>query len=85
MLWLQGSSLQEFVAEAVVEGAIKVRGTAVRMKHPEAFHLVLPVDQQLRFVAINPDQDHVLHHRAHVAGEQLVGNSICEELQEKTI
>lgn len=86
VLRLQRSSLQEFVAEAVVEGAVKAGGTSVRVQHSKALHLVFPVDQQLRFVAVNPDQDHVLHHRTHVAAEELVGDSIREKLKEnKTI
>lgn len=84
MLRFQGGSLQKFVAEAIVEGAVKAGGTAVRMQHSETFNLVVPVDQQLRFVAINADQDHILHDCAHIAAKQLVGYSISEKLQRGT-
>lgn len=83
MLGLQGSSLQKLIAEAVVECAVKSWGTAMCMQHSETFYLVIPVDQQLRFVAINADQNHVLHDSAHVAAKQLVGDPICEKLQEE--
>lgn len=76
--------MQKFVAEAIVEGAVKAGGTAVRMQHSETFNLVVPVDQQLSFVAINADQDHILHDCAHIAAKQLVGYSISEKLQRGT-
>lgn len=77
---LQSHSLQKLVTQTIVEGAVKPRGTAVRLQHPETFHLVLPVNKQLSFIAVNADQNHIFHDRAHIAPQQLVGNSICEKL-----
>lgn len=64
---LQSQSLQKLVTQPIIECAVKTRRTAVRLEHTETFHLVLPVDQQLGFVAINADQDHVCHDGAHIA------------------
>lgn len=83
MLRLQGSSLQKLVAQAVVEGTVEVGGAAVRVEYSETLHFVLPVNQQLCLVAINTNQNHILHNRAHIAAEQLVGDAICEELQQE--
>ena len=80
MLWLQGRALQELVAQAVVEGAVEAGGAAVGLQHAETLHLVLPVHQQLRLVAVDTHQHHVLHDSAHVAAHQLVGDAVGEEL-----
>lgn len=82
---LQRQSLQKLVTQSIVEGAVKTRRAAVRLEHPETFHLILPVNQQLGFVAINADQDHILHDRAHIAAQELVGDSVCEKLQDKKV
>lgn len=84
VLGLQGRPRQKLVAEAVVEGAVQARGTAVRVQHPETLHFVLTVHQQFRFVAINADQDHVLHDCAHIAAQELIGYSVREKLQGET-
>lgn len=80
MLRLQGRALQELIAEAVVKGAVKTGGAAVRLQHSKAFHLVVTVYEKLRFVAIDTHQHHVLHCPTHIAANQLVGNAICESL-----
>lgn len=41
---LQSQSLQKLITQPIIEGAVKMRRTAVRLEHPETFHLVLPVD-----------------------------------------
>ena len=81
MLRLQGSPLQKLVAQTVVESTVETRGTAVRVQDSETFHLVFPIHEQFRFVAINSDQNHILHDRTHVAPQKLIGYAICEELQ----
>lgn len=83
VLGLQGHPLQELIAKAVVEGAVQVRGAAVCIQHPEALHFVFTVHQQLGFIAINADQDHVLHDCAHIAAQEFVSYPICEKLQKK--
>lgn len=84
VLGLQGGSLQELVAEAVVEGTVQLRRAAVSVQDAETLHLVLSVHQQLRFVAIYSDQNHVLQDGAHVAAEEFIGNPISENLQKMT-
>lgn len=81
VLGFQGHPLQEFIAKAVVEGAVEVRSTAVCIQHPETLHFVFTVHQQLRFISINTDQDHVLHDCAHIAAQEFVSYPICEKLQ----
>lgn len=81
VLGLQGHPLQKLIAKAVVEGAVQARGAAVCMQHPETLHFVFTVHQQFGFVAINADQDHVLHDCAHIAAQEFIGYSICEKLQ----
>lgn len=66
---LQCSSLQKFITQAVVEGTVKARGTSVFMQYSETFHFVFPVDQQLCFVAINTDQNHILHDCSHITAQ----------------
>lgn len=80
VLGIKGGALQELVAQAVVEGAIEARGTPVGLQHPEALHLIIAVHKQLRLIAINANQDDVLHDFAHVAANQLVSDSISERL-----
>lgn len=55
MLWIQGLSLHELVAQAVVEGAVELRGTAMSLQHPETLHLLVPIHQQLGLVPIDPN------------------------------
>lgn len=81
VLGLQGHPLQKLIAKAVVEGAVQARGAAVCVQHPETLHFVFTVHQQFGFVAINADQDHVLHDCAHIAAQEFIGYSICEKLQ----
>lgn len=78
---LQGPALQKLVTQPIIKGAVKTRRTAVRLEHAETFHLVLSIHQQLGFVAINADQDHIFHNGAHIAAKELIGDSICEKLQ----
>lgn len=78
---LQSSSMEKFVTQAIVESAEEGWCTPMRMQHSETFHFIVPVHQQFCFVAINTDQNHILHDSAHIAPKQLVGYSICEELQ----
>lgn len=73
-------SLHELVADAVVEGAVEARSTAVGMENLEALQLVVAVHNQLRLVAVHPHQHHDLWALAHVAAHQLVGCSFCEKL-----
>lgn len=81
VLRLQCSSLQKFIAQTIVEGTVKAWGTAVCMQYSETLHLIFPIDQQFCFVAINTDQNHILHGCTHVAAKQFIGYSICEKLQ----
>lgn len=55
MLWIQGFSLHELVAEAIVEGAVELRGTAMGLQHTETLHLLIPIHQQLSLVPIDPN------------------------------
>lgn len=80
---LQGQALQKLVTQPIIKGAVKTRRTAVRLEHTETFHLVFPVHQQLGFVAVNADQDHIFHDGAHVAAKELIGNSICKKLDQR--
>lgn len=77
---LQGSSLQKLVAEAIVEGTVKLWRTPMCVQNTEAFHLILSIHQQLRFVTIYPDQNHVLQDGTHVAAEEFISNSVSEHL-----
>lgn len=81
VLGFQGHPLQKLVAKAIVEGAVQARCAAVRLQHPETLHFVVTVYQQLSFVAINADQDDVLHDCAHIAAQEFIGYSVCEKLQ----
>lgn len=83
MLGLQSHALQELVTEAVVEGAVEAWGAPVGLEHPEALHLILTVHKQLCLIAIDPHQDYVLQGPAHIAANQLVGDAVCESLQEE--
>lgn len=80
VLRLQGHALQELIAQAVVKGAVETRGAPVRLQHSEALHLIVSVYEQLRFVAVDTHQHHVLQGPTHVAANQLVGDAIGESL-----
>lgn len=81
VLGLQGHPRQELVAKAIVKGAVQVRGAVVCIQNPEALHFVFTVHQQLGFIAINADQDHILHDPAHIAAQEFVSYAVCEKLQ----
>lgn len=83
MVRFEGCALQELVAEAIVEGAVEARSTAVCLQNLEALHLVLSVHKQLRLVAVDTHQNHLLHDTSHIAANKLVGDAIGEELQER--
>lgn len=76
----QGDSRQELVAEPVLEGAVEVGGAAVGAQHLEIPQLRLPVHQQLRPPAVHAHQHRVRHPLVRVAGHQLVGDAVGEEL-----
>lgn len=80
MVGSQRDSRQELVAEPVLEGAVEVGGAAVGSEHLEIPQLRLPVHQQLGFPAVHPHQQRVAHALVRVAGHQLVGDAISEEL-----
>lgn len=76
----QCSSLQKLITQTVVEGTVEARGTSVFMQYSETFHLIFTVNQELCFVAINTDQNHILHDCTHITAQQFIGYSICEKL-----
>lgn len=80
VLRLQGSALQKFITQTIVEGTVEARCTAVCMQDSETFHLIFTVHQQFCFVAINTDQNNILHYCTYIAPQQLIGYPICEEL-----
>lgn len=80
VLRAESIALHELVADAIGEGAVEVRGTAVGMKDLEALQLVVAVHNQLCLVAVYPHQHHVLRALVHIAAHQLVGRSLCEKL-----
>jgi len=77
----QRDARQELVAEPILEGAVEVGGTAVGTQHLEVPQLRLPVHKQLRLPAVDTDQHRVRHALVRVAGHQLVGDAISEELK----
>lgn len=80
VLRAESIALHELVADAIGEGAVEVRGTAVGMEDLEALQLVVAVHNQLCLVAVYPHQHHVLRALVHIAAHQLVGRSLCEKL-----
>lgn len=72
--------MHELVADAIVEGAVESRSTAVGVENLEALQLIVAVHNQLGLVAVHPHQHHVLRALVHVAAHQLVGRSFCEKL-----
>lgn len=80
VLGLQGHSLQELIAQAVVEGAVEAWSTSVRLQDTKALHFVLTVHKQFCLVPIDPNQDHVLHGPADVTANQLVRDAVGERL-----
>lgn len=81
MVGPQRDARQELVAEPVLEGAVEVRGTAVGTQHLKVPQLRLPVHEELRLPAVDTDQHRVRHALVRVAGHQLVGDAIGEELE----
>lgn len=81
MVGPQGDAGQELVAEPVLEGAVEVGGAAVGTQHLEVPQLRLPVHEELRFPAVDAHQHGVHHVLVRVAGHQLVGDAVGEELQ----
>lgn len=77
----QSDAGQELIAEPILEGAVEVRGTAVGTQHLEVPQLRLPVHKELRLPAIDTDQHCICHVLVRVAGHQLVGDAVSEELQ----
>lgn len=55
----------------------------MRLEDAEALHLVLAVHEQLRLVAVDADQDHVLHGAADVTADQLVRDAVRERLRKE--
>ncbi len=83
VLGLQGHSLQELIAQAIVEGAVEAWSTSVRLQDTEALHFILTVHKQFCLVPIDPNQDHVLHGPADVTANQLVRDAVSERLQKE--
>lgn len=77
----QSDAGQELIAEPILEGAVEVGGTAVGTQHLEVPQLRLPVHEELRLPAIDTDQHCICHVLVRVAGHQLVGDAVSEELQ----
>lgn len=83
MLGLQSHSLQELIAQAVVEGAVEARGASVRLQDAKALHFVLTVHEQFCLVPVDPNQDDILHGPADVTANQLVCDTVSEKLQKE--
>lgn len=55
MLWIQGFSLHELVAQAIVKGTVELRCTAMGLQHTETLHFLIPIHQELSLVPIDPN------------------------------
>lgn len=80
MLRPQGHASHVFVAKPVLEGTVEFWGATVCSQQLEVPDFILPVHQQLRPLPIHPNQHTVPHVFLHVAGHQLVGDTISEAL-----
>lgn len=81
----QRDSRQELVAEPILEGAVEIRGAAMGTQHLEVPQLRVPVHKELRLPAVDTDQHRVHHPFICVAGHELVGDAIGEELQGRKV
>lgn len=81
-LIIQHRSSNKLIADAILEAAVDLRTTAVGMEDLEHLHLAVPVHEELCHFAVQTHQNTTrLLERAHVATNQLVGDSFCECLE----
>lgn len=76
----QSHALHVLIAKPVLEGAVEFGGAAMCLQQLEVPDLVLPVHQELRPLPVHPNQHTVTHVFLHVAGHQLVGDTVSEAL-----
>lgn len=82
-LIIQHCSSNKLVADAVLEAAVDLWTAAVGVEDLEHLHLPVPVHIELRHSAVQSHQNTTrLLQRAHVAADQLVGDALCESLEE---